>query len=136
MKKNSPVVNQNESKLLTVSIGAIYPFVIIFGFYVIINGHRSPGGGFQGGAILAAVFIIQYFADRDIPDSLAFLTYIEKIFYLALILLVTLVMFEGYAIMPSFLKEYYLIIMNTLIGIKVFCGLSIIFYRFILFESR
>ena len=28
-------------------------FVAIFGAYVIIHGHLSPGGGFQGGAIVA-----------------------------------------------------------------------------------
>ena len=28
-------------------------FVIVFGVYVINNGHNTPGGGFQGGAITA-----------------------------------------------------------------------------------
>jgi len=28
-------------------------FVVVFGAYVIIHGHLSPGGGFQGGAIVA-----------------------------------------------------------------------------------
>jgi len=28
-------------------------FMLVFGFYVIKNGHTSPGGGFQGGAIIA-----------------------------------------------------------------------------------
>jgi len=30
------------------------PFILLFGFYVVAHGHSSPGGGFQGGAILAA----------------------------------------------------------------------------------
>ena len=28
-------------------------FMIVFGVYVILNGHSTPGGGFQGGAIVA-----------------------------------------------------------------------------------
>ena len=28
-------------------------FMIVFGVYVINNGHNTPGGGFQGGAITA-----------------------------------------------------------------------------------
>ena len=32
----------------------VVPVVLLFGMYVIMNGHISPGGGFSGGAILAA----------------------------------------------------------------------------------
>ena len=28
-------------------------FVAVFGVYVIVHGHLSPGGGFQGGAVVA-----------------------------------------------------------------------------------
>ncbi len=34
------------------------PFLQIFAFYVIAHGHYSPGGGFQGGCILGASFIL------------------------------------------------------------------------------
>ncbi len=33
------------------------PFIAIFAVYVIINGHVTPGGGFQGGAVLGGLFI-------------------------------------------------------------------------------
>jgi len=32
----------------------LFPFMFLFGIYVIIHGHLTPGGGFQGGVILAA----------------------------------------------------------------------------------
>lgn len=34
------------------------PFIQLFGLYVIAHGHHSPGGGFQGGVILAASFLL------------------------------------------------------------------------------
>ncbi|MBE5787349.1 MAG: hypothetical protein E7324_07395 [Clostridiales bacterium] len=34
------------------------PLIIVFGIYVIVNGHLSPGGGFSGGAILGAGLIL------------------------------------------------------------------------------
>lgn len=34
------------------------PIIFIFGIYVILNGHLSPGGGFSGGAILGAGLIL------------------------------------------------------------------------------
>ena len=36
----------------------LVPFIMVFGIYVLLNGHISPGGGFSGGAILGAGLII------------------------------------------------------------------------------
>ena len=34
------------------------PFMVVFGLYVITHGELGPGGGFQGGVIVAAAFIV------------------------------------------------------------------------------
>ena len=36
----------------------LFPIIMIFGIYVILNGHLSPGGGFSGGAIMGAGLIL------------------------------------------------------------------------------
>ena len=36
----------------------LFPIIVIFGIYVILNGHISPGGGFSGGAIIGAGLIL------------------------------------------------------------------------------
>ena len=36
----------------------LLPLVLIFGVYIILNGHLSPGGGFSGGAVLGAGLIL------------------------------------------------------------------------------
>lgn len=36
----------------------ILPFIQLYGVYVIIHGHLSPGGGFSGGAIFAASIVL------------------------------------------------------------------------------
>lgn len=38
-------------------VRVLSPFIAIFAIYVILNGHISPGGGFQGGTVLGALFI-------------------------------------------------------------------------------
>lgn len=38
--------------------GILVPIIFIFGIYVILNGHLSPGGGFSGGAIIGAGLIL------------------------------------------------------------------------------
>ena len=36
----------------------LVPCILLFGIYILLNGHISPGGGFSGGAILGAALII------------------------------------------------------------------------------
>lgn len=43
------------------------PYIMLFGLYVIMHGHYSPGGGFQGGALLAAsVLLIRLAAGQEV----------------------------------------------------------------------
>lgn len=46
------------SKIVRTITNLVYGFIIIFGFYVIVHGHLTPGGGFQGGAIVASAFAL------------------------------------------------------------------------------
>mgnify|MGYP003623867126 CR=1 FL=1 len=46
-------VKEQPMILKVISIFVV-PFIIIFGIYIVFNGHLSPGGGFSGGAIIGA----------------------------------------------------------------------------------
>ncbi len=41
------------------------PLIALFGAYVFVNGHLTPGGGFQGGAVLASGVLLMLLADPD-----------------------------------------------------------------------
>ena len=47
----------------------LIPIIQIFAFYVVAHGHHSPGGGFQGGVIFAASFILLAVV-FDLPTAL------------------------------------------------------------------
>lgn len=47
-----------ESRVIQTAVRLLVPFVQLFGLYVIVHGHYSPGGGFQGGVILGSSFIM------------------------------------------------------------------------------
>ncbi len=47
----------------------LIPIMQMFALYVVAHGHHSPGGGFQGGVILGASFILWAIA-RDLPTAL------------------------------------------------------------------
>ena len=71
-KRTAPEASRSLSEegvsvVVSFVVRLLAPFIAIFAIYVILNGHISPGGGFQGGAILGALFIALTFvlgADR------------------------------------------------------------------------
>ena len=40
----------------------LVPLILLFGVYVVLNGHLSPGGGFSGGAIMGGGLILHSLA--------------------------------------------------------------------------
>ena len=46
------------SRIVRTMTTLIFGFIMVYGFYVIAHGHLSPGGGFQGGAIVASAFAL------------------------------------------------------------------------------
>ena len=127
---------QKDSEIISNTVELLYPFIILFAFYIILNGHITPGGGFQGGALLSAVFITKYMGSSLNYTKIDAFKLIEKLMFIMILIIPVFFLFAGLSKKLSFLNEFYLILMNTLIGIKVCCGLSIIFFRFVFFESR
>ncbi|MCS7206751.1 MAG: sodium:proton antiporter [Dehalococcoidia bacterium] len=58
---------------------AVVPAIQLFALYVLFHGHSSPGGGFQGGVLLAASIVLQRLVQgheasaRQFPSRLALL---------------------------------------------------------------
>ena len=43
-----------------VVFGITVPFILLYGIYIVVNGHLSPGGGFSGGTILGGALILTH----------------------------------------------------------------------------
>jgi multicomponent Na+:H+ antiporter subunit B len=117
----------------------LYPVMLIFGFYVIINGHVSPGGGFQGGAIVATAILILYYIDIKKSINVHRILTIEKILFTSIVVLSSLSLITRGELFTNFipvdgnvdLKMIYLLALNVLIGLKVALGLVAIFTAFL-----
>ena len=60
-KDNNPIVSLVSR--------VVSPFIMLFALYVIFHGHYSPGGGFQGGTMLAAaVILVRLAAGREVSQ--------------------------------------------------------------------
>lgn len=51
------------SKIVKTMVSVAVPLTLIYGLYIIAHGHLTPGGGFQGGAVVAsglAMLVVAY----------------------------------------------------------------------------
>ena len=56
--KREHEVEAEPDLIVTNTVRLIVPVIQIFAFYVLAHGHVSPGGGFQGGVVMGASFIL------------------------------------------------------------------------------
>ena len=117
----------------------ICPIILLFGAYLIMNGHLTAGGGFLGGLAFASFFICRYFV-LDIYDMpIQKIMKMEELVFINIIILPILAIFTGVVyltadVTPLF-QNIYLIAMSALLGMKVACGFFILFYRYVAIES-
>lgn len=52
------IYEPKKDAILQAAASVLVPIIILFGIYVVLNGHISPGGGFSGGAIIGAGLIL------------------------------------------------------------------------------
>jgi multicomponent Na+:H+ antiporter subunit B len=57
-KEVTSMINRFDDVIIQTICRLLVPPIQLFALYVIAHGHHSPGGGFQGGCILAASFIL------------------------------------------------------------------------------
>jgi multicomponent Na+:H+ antiporter subunit B len=51
-----------ESEVIMTTVRVVAPFVLTFGLFITFHGADSPGGGFQGGALVGTVILMLAFA--------------------------------------------------------------------------
>ncbi len=114
--------------------GFLFPFFQVYGFYVLLHGHSSPGGGFAGGAILGAsiiFYIIVFGIKEDKEEKLSFLLILMGIFGVFIYILLG---FIGVFLGSNFLSNGSLslelgMILEPGIGLVVISVLSMLFYQ-------
>jgi multicomponent Na+:H+ antiporter subunit B len=61
------MITRYRSLIVSLACRVMAPFIFLYGIYVIMFGHYSPGGGFQGGTILAAdVILMRMILGREV----------------------------------------------------------------------
>lgn len=121
------------SRIVKTISRTIIPFIFLFGVYMILFGHISPGGGFQGGVIVAMGVILAIVAyGEDIIER--YKTEISLIEILGVAFFIIIGLF-GIFIGKSFFSSLNAIwILNIIIGVKVCSGIVLFYMLFIRWE--
>ncbi|HPJ21871.1 MAG TPA: MnhB domain-containing protein [Clostridia bacterium] len=126
---------KRHSEILEDVLQFIYPLIILFGMYVILTGISQPGGGFQGGAILVAIFMCRYLVSSKKMARLDLMQKIDKLILVFILALASLFILLGFRELFPYFNDIYNMLIGILIGIKVASGLTVIFYTFAFIEG-
>ncbi len=113
----------------------LFPFILLFGIYIILYGHLSPGGGFQGGVILAMAVLLIFitYGWGRLEKFVPYLSSVETFGVILFVIVGTL----GIASGKQFLTNLGTIpVLNIIIGLKVFVGLILMFLLLIKWELK
>lgn len=137
---NEPTPVTPSSELVKNGAAVLLPLIAIFAVYIIMNGHISAGGGFQGGAVIASGVMLVLLADPGKRLSLDALSAIESLAGLLFVLVgvAGLIWAGGFLdnrFLPlgqfgAFFSAGAIPVISVLLGIKVGCELSVVIDRF------
>ena len=118
----------------------VLPLCLVYVFYIILHGHLSPGGGFQGGIMMVATVLLVYLGHGYqetkralVPDTMHALEGVALILYIAFA-------FAGVSIAAAFCGNFAyascnigelfssgtVFLMNSTVGFDVFTGAIVI----------
>ena len=145
------------TKIVRTVANQLIVFILIFGLYVIAHGHLTPGGGFQGGAVIVSgvVMLLVAFSSQELKKSLRerVLSIMESsgalIFIILAFIGIGTVFFYNFLVGtpifghipptgPSpgdFWTGGVVPLMNLAVGLKVVAGLSAVVLALALFSS-
>ena len=73
------IKKRESSEILLTGSRLLAPVIIIFGIYIFLNGHLTPGGGFQGGAVIASAIMLLFLADTSYKINHTVFGWIESL---------------------------------------------------------
>lgn len=78
---------RKTSEILNTAVHVLLPVVFLFGTYIFVNGHLTPGGGFQGGAVIASGVLMIFLADPSKKINHSLIHTVESISGLSFVIL-------------------------------------------------
>jgi multicomponent Na+:H+ antiporter subunit B len=151
VEKVIPPVDQAAGRILPEQSVAVigggvvmFPFILLLGIYVVLHGHLTPGGGFQGGVLLASAYYFVYLSG-EFDDLLAYVeghaaSFFESAGAAGFALLAAIPLFQGQPYMKNvlplgepgaLLSSGLVLLFNCCVGLEVAAGFLLIISAFL-----
>lgn len=131
-------MKQSKNVILRCGADMLLPLSLVYSLYIILHGHLSPGGGFQGGVLMAAAVVLLYLGHgyETTRDALSFHVLhktegLASTFYVALALLGIAVgaqfcenVLYTYGEIGQLISSGTVLWMNLIVGVKVLTGIG------------
>lgn len=139
-----PLTSEGLSAIAKRSVAGLAPFIFLVGFYIVMHGHLSPGGGFQGGVVWGSLLILlgivygSLFAEQVVDATSRVVA--ECLGALAFLGLACLGLFTGEWFFSNLEAGYprgtpgalasggVIPLLSMAVGVKIGAGLAAIFY--------
>ena len=128
------------SEVVQTATQIILPMILLFGVYIFLNGHLTPGGGFQGGAVIASGAMLLLITLPDQPFNNQLLHRVESLsgFFYVMIGVLGILLAGGFldnrimalGTFGSLFSAGAIPLIYLLIGLKVGAELSTVLQRF------
>ena len=138
-----------ESQVVRTSADLLSPFILLIGIYLVLFGHRSPGGGFSGGVVAGSGLLLCAVAlGADVVGRRFHEVILEQfewgvllVIFLLALLPITLRQLPLTDLLPpgrvgSVISGGSILIYNVLIGVKVFIGTWVVIHYFIRYRGE
>lgn len=139
---------KRTSEIVRIFTRKLFPFMLLYGCYLISHGHLSPGGGFQGGVIFGSGLILLCLVDGVRDTERRFkenvLSLVKNIGMLIFVIMGFFGMFLGGYFLSDFMPRGeigsvpsggLILFLNLTIAFMVGTGIAVVFYRLIRFGS-
>ena len=83
----------------------LFPLLLVVGLYIVLHGHLTPGGGFQGGVIIATAFFVPLLARPGAALDHRWLALVEGLAGAAFIAIGLLALYRGGEFLQPFLEK-------------------------------
>ncbi|MBS3762248.1 MAG: Na(+)/H(+) antiporter subunit B [Planctomycetes bacterium] len=127
--KQQPQTAKEPASLIVFSgCRFLFPLILLFGAYIFVHGHLTPGGGFQGGAIIASGFLLIYLGCRGKTVRTGALRTVESLSGLFFVLVGLMGLIAASSFLFNFLPKgspYALFSAGVIPVIYVFIGLKV-----------